>query len=197
MLIDCVLIRTATKTVFRWEGRILDLSNTPISVQEFLRECQVGQLGITKSRPGGVERDCTLDTQYLRRSWLQNSAIQHFFWPQRSTSSFITPRASYRRRTRQPLTVDPYQSSTQHIVSADDVNRHGLKVCLRCNVEFDRRKSRTVGFKQTLCDDCFQEGPRKRTGKMMFDHKTAPVLEFDHEGSKLSPDEIAASRRRN
>jgi hypothetical protein len=88
---------------------------------------------------------------------------------------------------------------SEAVPSADGVGRARLAVCADCAGRFDPESAehRPHG-RADQCGPCARgeaPGPRRKRGQMVWTHKTAPTLEIEG-GPRLSPDELAAMRRR-
>jgi len=72
-------------------------------------------------------------------------------------------------------------------------------VCTECGDPFDKSSMEHKPYgRSDQCGPCArgeEPGPTRKRGQMVWTHKTAPVLEIEG-GPKLSPEELAAMRRR-
>ena len=167
------------------------------TIDEFMTECQVGELEPAVYGRGRAhwQRDGAIDPAYARPSWLRNKALSEFLGREPARRGARSPKAAAR-----PLTDLGWQPTVIRRSAAEPVTivAQRLLVCTGCGMPFERAESlRTKVGTCLACASANDElGPERLTGRMIFDHKTAPSLEIDGRPTKMTADDIAANRRR-
>jgi hypothetical protein len=94
---------------------------------------------------------------------------------------------------------EPAAMRSEAVQSAGATSPTRAAACADCGEAFDPESAEHRPFgRADQCGSCARgevPGPRRKRGQMIWTHKTAPTLEIEG-GPRLSPDELAAMRRR-
>lgn len=137
---------------------------------DLFKEYTLARISDGVARPGGfIDYDVilVLDKEDLPKSWFKNSDFVHYFFPDFQKVKIVC--------NRRKSTKLEYSKIQGNVIPSEE--------------GFFSKKEASVVETENL-------GPARVKGKMIWDHKTAPVLEIEGQGTLLTPDEIAALRRR-
>lgn len=195
-------IETASgrKLVFRkYSGAVVGglLQEEPRpTIEEFLRECQIGELGESRAIPGcNRVTSVVLDDAYMKRKWWSQERFRDFFRPGSTAGDFEPKRTRVRRRASSGSLRGSYSLPVSPPVapSASEAPKR-LRTCSECGDAFDPKDERHSIGKVNVCGVCAESDVPKRRGQTFWTHKSVSFTEI--EGQPLTdPEEIARSRR--
>lgn len=157
--------------------------------------CDFALVQIVEERRRSIGADwqesISLNVDDLRPSWLRiMPELGSFFEVEKKPAAARAP-----RRKTESLKSLPWESAALKVVRRD-APRPSVHLCESCDQTF-----RPVIAGDLECAECRaaalgRPDAEKKTGEMVWTHKTAPTLQINGEPEVLSPDEIASMRRR-